>query len=241
MIATLKPKPEVEYPTSDGKPMAETELHWREIMELVYILDRLYKDRKDVYIAGNNFFYYKEGDPKACFAADAYVVFGVSKEKRDCYKLWEEGDHVPSIIFEFTSRSTRVEDTQKKRDVYANLGVPEYFLYDPYAEYLSPPLQGFRLVRGRYVPLKPGEDERLTSESLKLKFGINIGGLLEVFDAKTNELLPRLAERERRVQEMIQLANERADRAEARSRNREFELAAENARLKAELERLKNK
>ena len=29
----------------------------------------------------------------------------------------------------------------------------EYFLYDPRAEYLTPPLQGYRLREGKYRPL----------------------------------------------------------------------------------------
>ena len=56
-------------------------------------------------------------------------------------------------MLEVTSASTRRVDEQRKRDVYASLGVSEYFLYDPRAEYLTPPLQGFRLHEGEYRPL----------------------------------------------------------------------------------------
>ena len=41
----------------------------------------------------------------------------------------------------------------RKREVYAALGVTEYFLYDPRGEYLTPPLKGYRLEDGRYRPL----------------------------------------------------------------------------------------
>ena len=41
-------------------------------------------------------------------------------------------------------------DERRKRDVYAALGVREYFLYDPRAEYLVPALQGWRLHDGEY-------------------------------------------------------------------------------------------
>ena len=57
-----------------------------------------------------------------------------------------EGDDAPAS----TSGSTRRADEQHKRDVYASLGVSEYFLYDPRAEYLAPPLQGWRLHDGKY-------------------------------------------------------------------------------------------
>ena len=56
-------------------------------------------------------------------------------------------------MLEVTSASTRRVDERRKRDVYAALGVREYFLYDPRAEYLTPPLQGWRLQEGRYRAL----------------------------------------------------------------------------------------
>ena len=49
------------------------------------------------------------------------------------------------------------------------LGIKEYFLYDPEALYLDPPLQGFRLVNGRSVPIKPNADGSLTSRELGLR------------------------------------------------------------------------
>ena len=33
--------------------------------------------------------------------------------------------------------------------------VAEYFLFDPRGEYLSPALQGYRLIEGQYVPIEP--------------------------------------------------------------------------------------
>ena len=56
-------------------------------------------------------------------------------------------------MLEVASASTRRDDERRKRAVYASLGVSEYFLYDPRAEYLTPPLQGFRLQDGDYRPM----------------------------------------------------------------------------------------
>ena len=53
-------------------------------------------------------------------------------------------------MLEVTSASTRGNDERRKREVYAALGVREYFLYDPRAEWLTPPLQGWRLHEGEY-------------------------------------------------------------------------------------------
>ena len=47
------------------------------------------------------------------------------------------------------------------RDV---LRVREYILFDPKAEYLKPPLKGFRLVNGKYIAIDP-VDERLPRNS----------------------------------------------------------------------------
>ena len=63
--------------------------------------------------------------------------------------LWNEPKG-PDFVLEVTSASTRGTDERRKRDVYAALGVREYFLYDPRAEWLTPPLQGFRLHEGEY-------------------------------------------------------------------------------------------
>ena len=57
------------------------------------------------------------------------------------------------MIFEVTSSKTRKEDSVTKRDLYAKLGVLEYFLFDPLGDYLKPRLQGYRLEDDRYSPI----------------------------------------------------------------------------------------
>jgi Uma2 family endonuclease len=59
------------------------------------------------------------------------VVFGVSNRKRRSYKTWQEGGKLPSFILEITSLSTKKQDEESKPLLYASLGVPEYFQYDP--------------------------------------------------------------------------------------------------------------
>ena len=99
------------------------------------------------------FLYYERGNPRAVVAADVYVVVGApASPPRDSYLLWNEPKG-PDFVLEVTSKSTRGTDEQRKREVYASLGVSEYFLYEPRAEYLAPPLQGFRLHEGAYRAL----------------------------------------------------------------------------------------
>src|SRR5215207_7984890 len=139
----------IVYPESDGKPMAESDIHRDEMVRLIYTLQDAVADRADVYVSGNMLLYFEEGNPRASVAPDVMVFKGVDKHRRRIYKLWEERVP-PSVVIEVTSPSTRREDRAKKWALYARLGVAEYYLYDPLDEYLHPPLQGYRLDEGEF-------------------------------------------------------------------------------------------
>ena len=147
----------IDYPCSDGKPIAESQIHLACTLYAVDVLWNHYRDQADVYVGGDMFLYYEEGNPRVSVVPDVFVVLGAPKEVpggglRDTYKLWEEPKG-PDFVLEVTSRSTRREDEGRKREVYASLGVGEYFLCDPRSEYLSPPVQGYRLRGDGYEPL----------------------------------------------------------------------------------------
>jgi Uma2 family endonuclease len=160
----LRQRDPIDYPESDGKPMAETEVHLDEMFYLIMAFKEHFQDAADVHVGGNLLFYYVEGDPRACTAPDCFVVRGSDQAQRRTWKLWEEGK-VPCLVAEVTSRSTRGEDLKHKKGLYERLGVEEYILYDPLAEYLSPPLQGFQLVAGHYQPLPLAPDGSLASRT----------------------------------------------------------------------------
>ena len=169
------PPATVEYPCSDGQPMAESEIHARCMTYATAALRRHFQKHAAgaVYVSSNHFIYYERGNPRAAVAPDVYVVIGAPVHLRDSYLLWNEPKG-PDFVLETTSRSTRHEDLGHKRDVYAALGVTEYFLYDPRDEYLTPPLQGFTLEDGRYRPLPamtvlPGRGVAIRSEVLGLE------------------------------------------------------------------------
>ena len=148
------PHDAVVYPCSDGQPMAETGLHRRCMVDVADTLELWFRrhGRDDVYVGSNNFLYYERGNPRAVVAPDVYVVVGAPAGLRDTYMLWNEPKG-PDFVLEVTSASTRYNDERRKRDVYAALGVREYFLYDPRAEWLVPPLQGWRLHEGAFRAL----------------------------------------------------------------------------------------
>jgi Uma2 family endonuclease len=214
----------IHYPETDGKPMGETDVH---IDALIYLREALrdhFRDAPQVYVAGNMLLYYEEGNPTACVAPDVFVVQGVAKHERRTYRLWEEGQP-PAVVFEITSRGTRLEDLGTKRAVYAMLGVREYFVYDPLGEYLRPPLQGYRLHEGEYQRLPPAGEEGLASQVLGLELRVE-AGRLRVVDPATGERLLTPAE--------VYAAR----RAETTA-SRVAEVEAELERLRAELARLR--
>jgi len=205
----------VEYPESDGQPMAESDLHIKEMLDLIAALKRRYQDVADVYVAGNLFLYYVQGDPRSVVAPDVFLVKGVPKGPRGVYKLWIEG-RAPSLVVEITSNSTRVEDTNRKKACYERLGVEEYFLHDPTGDYLTPRLQGFRLAAGRYQPLRPNPDGSLDSRTTGLTLKVE-GDNLRLVDIRTGEPLlwvDELGDRLRQSEARHSAAQERAEQLE---------------------------
>lgn len=201
-LPARRPRP-VVYPTSDGKPMAETDKHADIMTYAKEALRSFYAPQADrVYVSGNNFVYWREGRPQDRVSPDAYVVFGVPQRQRDSYMSWLEGDRLPSWVLEVTSRKTRREDEGHKFMLYEQvLRVPEYLRFDPTGDYLRPRLQGFRLVDGRYqaLPVEAHPDgDRIRSAELGL-YLVMVGEELRFFDPNANRFLPTLQEAEAEV------------------------------------------
>lgn len=212
---------EIEYPTSDGQPMAETTLH-REIMtDLIQGLKNRYVAVPDVWVGGNLFLCYEKGNPAACLAPDVLLAKGVSKWDRPNYLLWEETP--PVLVIEVTSRKTRREDLGKKKDKYERIGVEEYLLFDPYNEYLRPSLQGLHLEKRRYQPMHPQPDGSVISRTAGLTFRRE-GERLRMVDTATGEplLWPEEVE-EARARAEAKAAEEVRARQAAEERAREAE------------------
>ncbi len=223
----------IHYPSGDGKPMAETWLHVRTIMLLHQSLEDFFQNRPDVFIASDIFWYWEEGNPAACTSPDVMVVPGVSSRERRSFFSWEDGETVPAVVFEMASRSTVNEDLGEKFWRYEELGVREYFLYDPEATHLVPVLQGFRLNGTAYRRLLA------TEGVLESELGFRIraeGTMLRLIDGRTGRPIPTRAEaiaveRDRADNELLR-ANAERERAEA-ERHRADSLQSEVERLKA--------
>jgi Uma2 family endonuclease len=215
---------EIEYPSGDGKPMAETELHLDEMIDTIQTLRDHFGAQPKVYVGGNLLLYYEEGNPRKHVAPDVLLALNVPKEPpRDYYLVWKEGK-APDFVVEITSKSTKREDKNKKFTIYRDiLRVSELFLFDPTEDYLHPPLQGFRLASGEYLSIDPVAG-RLPSEVAGLHLERD-GKKLRMFNPATGKrLLTRLEARD--------AAARRADTAEAAAQ----QLAEENERLRREID-----
>jgi Uma2 family endonuclease len=131
MSSTINTPPAIEYPDSYGQPMADNTLQFEWIVALQGNLDALFRDRADVFVAGDHLIYPVEGDNAVRQAPDVYVAFGRPKGHRGSYKVWEEGGTFPQVVFEVLSPGNRAGEMNRKRAFYQKYGAAEYYLIDP--------------------------------------------------------------------------------------------------------------
>ena len=217
----------VVYPESDGKPMGETDLHRDAMFRHIELLKRFYAGQK-VYVSGDLLVYYQQGNNKKFIVPDAFIAKGKKQERRRVYKLWVE-QVVPQLVIETTSKKTKKKDLNVKPKIYAQIGVKEYFMYDPTCDYLDPPLQGHRLVNGAYQPIPIESTGGLMSHELGLK--------LVILDDELEFIVPDSGKK------LLTAEEARREESEARKREAEARKAAEaeNALLREELNRLRQK
>ena len=240
-----KPVPQaaasVVYPDSDGKPV-ESKNHYEVAHYVMAVFHAHFGDSADY--ASNHGFYYEEGNPKKVVVPDVYWVadkpFNIMLRT---YLLWEER-RVPNFVLELASASAKKRDAEKKRKLYARLGVKDYFRFDPLGGVMTPILQGLRLEAGEYKPVPAvallDGGSSVYSEELKLElraWGTPVPKL-RLYDPAARRLLAseaevqQMAEHEREVAEAARQAIERERQAIERERD---ELARENAALRERL------
>ena len=210
MIAMIPSK--IYYPSGDGEPVAETFDHLYVILITIEVL-RLYLKNVQACVLGNQFLYYEEGNSAKRCAPDVMVIFGVKPGSRDNYKIWEEGK-IPSVVFEMTSRGTKDKDDVDKKKLYAQIGIEEYWQFDPKGEWISEQLRGFRLVNGQY---------RLIEDSISTALGLRLevtDTLISFYRSDNGEKLLIPAE----LQEKVERAQEKLKSEQARSQELELQL-----------------
>ena len=226
----------IEYPSSDGEPMAENKWQYVAMTDTTAALENQYIHRSDVFVGSDMLMYYRMNDNATRVAPDVFVVFGAAgKHFRDSWIVWREGK-APDFVMEVASPSTWQRDAAEKRDIYAAMGVTEYWRFDPTGDFFTPELIGERLIDGEYqaMPLERDGDGVMWSRSAVLELDICVlpGLDLRLYDPEACQwlLTPRESEEAR-------LAAEAALRESETAR---LEMEAENERLRKQLRSLQS-
>lgn len=142
--------PAVDYPDSDGQPMADNTLQFEWIVTLQGNLDLMFRDDPNVFVAGDHLIYPVEGDNVTRQAPDVYVACGRPKGHRGSYKVFAEDNVFPQVVFEVWSPSNTADRMEEKRKFYEKYGAEEYYvLYPDFPAYF----RGWARAAGVLVPV----------------------------------------------------------------------------------------
>ena len=247
---------DIFYPETDGMPLPDGEYQAPLYIRIVGILRTFFRNISGARVNGDTFIYYVEGNPRRFFSPDCYVIFGLSEaaleslslQGNNTYLLWEVGKP-PDFILEIGSESTGSVDTGSKRDLYAEIGVSEYWRYDGTGgDFYGEALVGERLVDGEYqrFPMRHEDDGSIWSHSDALNLDLWwVDGELRFWDPVGEQWLlsheeehdGRLAERGGRLIAEAQMEAERDSRLAETARADAAEARA--AQLEAELRRVR--
>ena len=152
--ASLDFNPDVPEPPEDSMEQN------RELDEIIGLLRAYVTDfdsRPDIFLDRETNICYDPRNLNVRVAPDVYLAFGVDANAirpRKLYLPWEVGKP-PDWVLEIASESTGQQDVNRKPAVYAQIGVPEYWRFDPSGgNYHGQPLAGARLVNGEYQPVE---------------------------------------------------------------------------------------
>ena len=228
---TNAPRPNIDYASlsfnpDEPEPLPEAMYQYPILLEVLPILgahlNRLYP-REEVFHGSNTFICYDPNNLNVRVGPDFYFAFGVDAaviERTKLYLPWLVGKP-PDFVLEVASESTADHDVTGKRQIYAEIGVPEYWRFDRSGgDYYGESLAGDRLVNGIYqpAPLSQEPDGILKGYSPALQLSLCWDReRLRFYDPEKGEYLLNL--------EAEQAARERA---EARIRELEEELDRRN-------------
>ena len=217
--------PDIFY--EEPEPVEDGVLQELPLMRIINLLWEFYEDRPDVFMSGMVFVSYDATDGNARVAPDFFIAFDVPNEaiRRNLpnFWIWEVGK-VPDFALEVASPSTASNDLGRKRELYAELGIAEYWRFDPTGgELYGQPLVGERLVDGEYQPygIQGGDDGsvRAYSELLNLDFCWD-GDEFDVLDPVTGGTIDKRVAAEARAD--AEREARLAERRQAEAREREL-------------------
>ena len=201
--------PDIFY--EDPEPVEDGMQQELTITHLAFVLRWWFSQRPDVFVSAGGFIFWNPANGNERIAPDCYIALGADPDfvyQFPNYFTWEVGKP-PDFVLEVASPSTASSDLGRKRELYSELGVTEYWKLDPTGgELYGVALMGERLVHGEYVPFElnaePGGSIWSHSEVLNLDFRRG-GEQFSIRDPLTGETIdPRISlehERERAEQE----------------------------------------
>jgi len=217
---------EIEYPSSDGLPMAENTKQFDWIVLLKSNLDAILPD----FVAGDNLWYPVQGRPDIRMAPDVYVALGRPKGDRGSYMQWKEGGVPLTVVIEVLSPGNSTREMMRKQSFYARYGAREFIVIDPDDE------TGWAFVKdeaGEQCEVPNLED--WTSPTLGIRFVRREGRLLVFRPDGTpfrsfGELEAQAVEARERAERECERAERESERAERES-ERAARMAAKLAAL----------
>ncbi len=206
-----------------GDQMPQSPEHAKELMELYCKLVRHFAGNPRVEVLSDVKMRWGTPGLKEPFPDIAIIPDIRDREKiGSSFDVVEQGTR-PCLIIEIMSPNYSGDDTHKV-DIYEKAGVHEYLILNHHPEDKSIPfeLTGYHMVRGRYRPMVPDRNGRLSSKTTGIWFSLGEGGREMVLtNADTGEqLLPNVEEYYAHLEAVA-----RADRAEAEIRRLRAELA----------------
>ncbi len=251
LVSDTSANTEIFYPETDGMPLPDGEYQLNHFTDIISILKRFFGNSLDVLVSGNTFIYYQEGNPRLSVSPDCYVAFGVNYDlmlSNDNYRVWDMGKP-PDFALEIGSPSTAKNDLEEKRELYARLGIGEYWKFDPSGgDHYGAPLVGERLVGGEYreLEISRGRDGRVWGHSPTLNLELHWEeGRLRFYDPVSGRWLQNMEEMDaaraaaEAVAEMERAARAAAEVSAAAERAARESAEARLAEMEAELRRLR--
>ncbi len=219
-----------------------------QLRAFIYLLAAHFTDfdrRPDVFLDSNTILCYDRRDLNVRVSPDVYLAFGVDAQAirpRKLYLPWEVGKP-PDWVLEIASSSTARQDVTEKRHIYAQIGVPEYWRFDPNkGRYHGQKLAGERLVNGEYRPLPLTREPDGILKGYSPVLGVSLcwdDGWPRLYDPVANAYLEgwqevAAAREAAEAQAAIEQAERLAERAARQAAESERAAAEQSAREAAE-------
>jgi len=228
----------IVYPETDGQPMGENTIQFQWIVTIQGNLEAQFGNDRDVFVAGDLFWYPVQGQSGIRIAPDVLVAFGRPKGHRSSYMQWVEGGIAPQVVFEVLSPGNTDEEMDSKFDFYDGYGVEEYYLYDPATNHLD----GWMRSAGSLRPL--ARMNGWTSPRLGIHFDLSgpelviyrRNGAVFLTQFELNERYEEECQRRKQAEQQAEQARQQAEQAhqQAEQAHRERDQAVEQLRKLAQ-------